>query len=743
MNEFLEQFMIECRELVEQATGDLLALEQTPDSRDRLDSAFRAFHTLKGAAGIVEFPAMGRLLHAAEDMLSAVRAGDRAVTVDLISLGLTCVDQVAQWLDVMAETQALPADADPAADRLAARFVAGAAEPLVPVPAGVAAGTPPWVVSLLSAHPATPAAAALRYVPDTDCFFRGEDPLGLIARVPGLLALRLTPAAPWPPLDLLDPFACNLVIEALLGADTETVAAHLRTVSDQVETWALAAPGAAAHPVSARGRAVLQAQIDLVVDARGEGFAGTLGSAARVVTQIVSQAGLDAGAVARALEASQAAEDPSPFADVVRRILEPLPAEPVPDPAAAPAGETDASPEAGGQDTVARALRVDVDRIDAIIKLAGELTVLKNALGHAVRRARAGEDGQSLAPTLKDQHARLERLTDELQRSALAIRVLPLRHVFQRFSRLVREMAVSLGKSARLVVEGDATEADKVVVEALFEPLLHVVRNALDHGVEDPAVRQAAGKPETALIRLSGFRDGERVIVEVADDGRGVDPVLVRQVAAERGLQSGEALAALSDEEVVELIFAAGFSTAGVVTGLSGRGVGMDAARAAIERLGGRVTLRSRAGEGTTIRFLLPFTVMMTRVMIVEVAGQVFGVPFDAVAETLQIPRADISQVGAAEAFVLRGRTVPLVGLGAALGLPPAESRAPLVKAVVASVGGQSSALEVDGFGEPLDVMLKPMDGLLAGMPAVAGTALLGDGRVLIVVDVRELLRWG
>jgi len=201
-----------------------------------------------------------------------------------------------------------------------------------------------------------------------------------------------------------------------------------------------------------------------------------------------------------------------------------------------------------------------------------------------------------------------------------------------------------------------------------------------------------------------------------------------------------EALEALRDEEAVELIFAPGFSTADAVTSLSGRGVGMDVARATIERLGGRVTIQTRLGEGTTIRFILPFTVMMTRVMTVEAAGQVFGVPIEAVVETLQIPCEAIHRIGAAEAFVLRDQTVPLVSLGDALGLP-ADRRPAVVKAVVTAVGGRLNALQVDGFGERLDVMLKPMEGLLAGMNGVAGATLMGDGRVLIVLDLPELLQ--
>ncbi len=197
----------------------------------------------------------------------------------------------------------------------------------------------------------------------------------------------------------------------------------------------------------------------------------------------------------------------------------------------------------------------------------------------------------------------------------------------------------------------------------------------------------------------------------------------------------------MTDDEVVNLIFAPGFSTAATVTDISGRGVGMDAVRTAVGRLGGQVSLRSRPGEGTVVRFILPFTVMMTRVMTVEAGGQVFGVPFEAVVETLQIPREGVSAVGAARAFVLRGRTVPLLSLAEALDLPGAAAATGAAKAVVITVGGQLGAFEVDRFGERLDVMLKPMDGLLAGMAGVAGATLLGDGRVLLVLDLQELLQ--
>jgi two-component system chemotaxis sensor kinase CheA len=341
---------------------------------------------------------------------------------------------------------------------------------------------------------------------------------------------------------------------------------------------------------------------------------------------------------------------------------------------------------------------------------------------------------------LREQHAGLDRLVGALQQAVLNIRVLPLGHVFNRFPRLVREIAATLGKSVRLVVEGETTEADKAVVEALFEPLLHGVRNAIDHGIESPAKREALGKAPVATVRLRAAREGERVVVEVEDDGRGIDPAAIRAVAERRGLLPPDALAALTDEDAVDLVFAPGFSTAAAVTDLSGRGVGMDAVRSAVERMGGRVVVESRLGSGTTLRMSLPFTLMLTRVMTVEAGGQVFGIPLDTVVETLRIRRDRIVPVGAARAFVLRDRTIPLVTLAEALGGATDGASGPETNVVVVAVGDQLGGLAVDRLGLQMEVMLKPVDGLLADVPAIAGTTLLGDGRVLIVLDVVELL---
>jgi len=366
--------------------------------------------------------------------------------------------------------------------------------------------------------------------------------------------------------------------------------------------------------------------------------------------------------------------------------------------------------------------------------------VAKNALGHLAALAEAGADAATLAGQLKTQHAMLDRLVRELQDSVLNIRVLPMRHVFQRFPRLVREMSATLGKPARLITVGEDTEADKVIVESLFEPLLHLMRNAIDHGVEPAGARAAAGKPAIAAIRLNAYREGGHVVVEVADDGGGVDVAQVLRIAVERGVIAAGAADGLSEAAAIDLIFAPGFSTADAVTQLSGRGVGMDAVRTAVERLGGRVSLDSRPGEGTRVRLDLPFTVLMTRILTVEAGGQRFGIPLDAVIETVRAPRSRLVEIGQAQAFVHRDRTLPLIRLAEALGGPPAPSVPDEANVVVVSAGGQTAGLEVARIGERMEVMLKPLDGLMAGAPALAGATLTGDGQVLLVLDLQELL---
>lgn len=625
MNEFLEQFVVESRELIEQAESALEALEHRREGRESLETLLRALHTLKGGAGIVDFAAMERALHATEDAFIPVRKENAPISDGLLAASHFSLDQVRNWLDRIDLTGAIPEQAAAEAEKVIAR-----------------------------SRTATPTVAASK----ENVFFAAKVELPDLAQ--SVLAAQV----------------------ALLDAPDET----------SLEGRVGAAGRVAANIFRRLGQS---STVEKIEEAAKQSWAER-----------------DAAALRRAIAGASIASVSSfaPATTVSER-----------------------------SDGVAKTLRVNASRIDDLVRLVGELSVVKNALGHATRRAAAEES--SLAHALKKNFIQLGHIATELQQAVLEMRVLPLATVLQRFAPVVREMSASLGKPARVVVEGGDTDADKAIVDMLFEPLLHVVRNAMDHGIEDAAKRAAAGKPPMSTVTLRAFRSGEQVVVEVQDDGGGIDAGRIREAAVSRGIVTADSASSMSAEQAVALVFAPGFSTATKVTELSGRGVGMDAVRNAIARLGGMVAIQSTVGVGTTVRFSLPFSVLMTHVMTVESGGQMFGIPLEAVVETLSVPVESISAIGAARAVVRRDRTIPIFDLASLLSERKTDGNKLNAIIVVATIGGQTSGIEVDRLGERMEVMLKPLDGMLSGIPGVSGTTILGDGRVLLVLDLEGVLQ--
>ena len=346
------------------------------------------------------------------------------------------------------------------------------------------------------------------------------------------------------------------------------------------------------------------------------GVAGALGNLLHGADLPVSQPEFDA-AVAQALDAGRAA----PLLALLDHLERP---------AAAAAPEAAARP-------ASRVLKVDQERVDRLMNLIGELVVSKNALPFLARRAEQVHGSREMAREIKDQYAVIDRLAQEMQGAIMQVRMIPVSEVFDRFPRLVRDLARKLDKRIELVIEGEDTAADKTIIESLGDPLLHIVRNAIDHGIEPAAQRAGAGKPGGATLRLSARQEGDQVVIEVADDGRGIDPARMRRSAVEKGLLDAEQAGRLSDQEAVNLIFRAGFSTAAEISDLSGRGVGMDVVRTTVDRLGGTVGVTSVIGQGTRVGLSLPLSMAITRVMTVEAGGTLFGIPMELIGETVRL----------------------------------------------------------------------------------------------------------
>jgi two-component system chemotaxis sensor kinase CheA len=757
MNALHEQFVVETRELIHQATDDLIAAEREGFSPERVDRVFRAFHTLKGSAGVVDLPAMSLTLHAAEDVLAAISAGRMAVSPGVIDDALACLDQVSGWVDAFEVHQALPPrageDARAMAERLrkllsaSAGTLPGRSETVATEPA-----LPDWATGLLASWreragneaSAPPYLFALVYEPHAGCFFNGDDPLDLMRRVPNVVAFSMEAREAWPPLEDFDPLACNLRLQALASATREELATVFRLVPDQVRFFEIPASVLQAEPgvqpaiddMAMLARAILEEQMHVLrAAAPNEDHIGRFGAAARTAANALRHANRHplAQRIESAAAESLSHSEASPLLSAIDEALSAIDDEST-DAAEGPDNET--QPRAGG-----RSLRVAEARIDALIDLAGELLVVKNGFVHLARRVEAEIGGHDIARLMRGQHEAMERLAGELHGAILQLRMVPIAQVFRTFPRLVRDMAQRLGKDVTLLTRGESTECDKTIADLLFEPLLHLVRNALDHGLDPAVERSAAGKPKSGTITLAASRTGDRFVIEVSDDGRGIDPTMVRRKAAERGLLPPDELAAMPDEQVIELIFAAGFSTAANVSEISGRGVGMDVVRTTIERIGGRVTLNSRAGLGTKVTLDLPVNIAMSRIMVVEAGGQVFGIAMEAVSETIRLTPDRISRIKNNDGFVLHDRVVPICSLAEIMHLP--APRAPgngdrLV--VVAEIGGRVTALEVDAIRDRLEVVLKPMQGLLSNARGYVGTTLTADGAVLLVLDLKEIL---
>lgn len=755
MNALLEQFLLESRDLIAEATRDLLALERTPDDGALIVGVFRAFHTLKGSSGVFGIQPMTRMLHAAEDILAAIRDGRAATGPDLTDALLESLDQTARWLDELEASEALPADADATAAALIGRLHGDGgidtARPDAPMAGDLDIFTGDERASVLDAVHGQPAGTGvfrIAYRPDPRCFFNGDDPLKLLAGLPGLAALRISAREGWPALDSLDPFQCHLDIDALVLGDESAVRHAFRLVADQVTIAAIdpAALSPQPSPIAGAGDvvgAVLEEQRRLLAtpDVPPGEVAGRWGSAAAAAANALRHEGRGgtADALAAALALAQDRLDPKPLAEALERAMRDRLASGKDLAASLP------SQQPSSQQASSRSLRVEEQRVDRLFALVGEMIVAKNTLGWLAGRTAEAADPSGIVRPLRDLHALVERLTRDMHDAVVRIRTVPVGQVFDRFPRLVRDLSLRLGKPADLAIEGEATSADKTVVDALFEPLMHLIRNSLDHGVERPEERRARGKPDRATVVLRAFHANDRLVVEISDDGGGIDLAAVGRKAVLAGVLDEAQLALLTDAEVAALIFAPGLSTMEETSDLSGRGVGMSAVRMAIERIGGSVGIRTLRHRGTTISLELPLTLALLRIVTVSARGRRFGAPLDDVAETIRLPDSHIQRIRGRRAFTWRDQVVPLHPLGRLLELPEEPGQGQrrgdgddrLV--LVVRTGGGVFGLEVDGIGDRLEVALRPMDGLLANIPAYLGTTLQGDGGVLLILNLKEL----
>jgi two-component system chemotaxis sensor kinase CheA len=810
MTPLLQQFLSESRDFLQSISQNLLRLEKVPGDAEVMGDLFRSVHTLKGNSGLFDFPEMSRVLHAAEDLMSVVRDGRLGFSQELADRLLDAMDFVGMLLDEIEAGASGGAAHAPASVKLAdslRRIIVDSdgvkAHDGVPdAKPGPVGGAEPAAVTLpLEAVPlpertawyeAAGRGAPLHwviYVPEADCFFKGEDPFFQARQTPEVLWRRISARGLWPPLAELDPYQCVLRFDLVTAAPRAELDEHFRYVPEQVTIVPLTqqllkpAPGAtttttvATHaPGGAVSEsftaAILAAQVTALglpdgvswLPGRLRGIAATLAACYRSSGREALLPALDA-ALALALASMRAA----PLRDWVLAhgaVAAPAADDSTSPPATVPATQVGtppagAAPPAGAEGSLnirdmpfgrraedalpARAvLKVDQEKIDRLMSLIGEMVVAKNGLPFLASRAETVFGVRELSREIKTQYSVINRIAEEMQDAIMQVRMMPVSGVFQRFPRLVRDISHKLGKEVILTLEGEETEADKNIIEALAEPLIHILRNSLDHGIEMPEVRRAAGKPAEGRLVIRASQDSGRVLIDISDDGKGIDPAVIKRKAYEKGLIDEAVLERISDQEAINLVFAAGFSTAEVVSDLSGRGVGMDVVRNAVERVNGSVALTSVPGKGTSLRLSLPLSMAVTNVMVIESNKQIFGVPMEMVIETVRVRRADIRSIKNRQTIVLRNRILPLRSLNEMLAAdsPQVSNDQDEIATLVVQIHGESMGIVVDDFREVVDIILKPMGGILGGVPGYSGSALLGDGSVLMVLNPKELVTW-
>ena len=700
-------FFQECDELLDDLETGLLAIQSGEDGGDTVNAVFRAVHSIKGGAGAFGLDALVRFAHVFETTMDDVRSGKLAPAPDVLVVLLRAADVLSDHV--------LAAKGGTAVDEAAAAVVVADLQRYVgpgaleaPVEEALDFAFAPMTLSLDTPDDVEVEAAAgasasvewnLQFRPHAALYRNANDALVLMRELERLGSITvMADEAGLPDLALLEvDTPCLTWTIVLTAADTVTRSQILEIFE------------------------FVEGDCDLTLTCVDEPASET-------------DAGANFGDV-----------DPEVLLARLMREADLSLDEPAPTPSAAPAtamapraaspSSAPASPAAGGEPLVQTTIRVDLERVDRLIDLVGELVINQAMLAQQVVEAGLARSS-TIALGLDD----LEQLTREIQDSVMAIRAQPVKSVFQRMPRLVREVAAATGKRVRLATEGEGTEVDKTVIERLSEPITHMIRNAIDHGLETPSERAASGKSEEGLVRLSAQHRSGRIVIEVSDDGRGIDRERVRAMAVERGIVEPDAI--LTDEEVDNLIFAPGFSTAAAVSDISGRGVGMDVVKRSIQALGGRIVITSRPGEGSTFTLSLPLTLAVLDGMVVTVGEQTLVVPISVIIETLQPKAVDIRPLGPqGTVLTVRGSHVPFVDVASALNWESAGD-GPLggVTLLVESELGGLAALRVDAIQGQRQVVIKSLEQNYRQVDGVAAATILGDGRVALILDVDGLI---
>ncbi|BCX69923.1 chemotaxis protein CheA [Pseudomonas izuensis] len=742
--EILQDFLVEAGEILEQLSEQLVELESRPDDADLLNAIFRGFHTVKGGAGFLQLNELVECCHIAENVFDILRKGERRVDSELMDVVLEALDAVNSMFSEVRERSPITAATPELLAALARLAEPQTADEAAPAPVAEVVEEPvaqsesgditdnefEQLLDSLNAVKAQAEAPAAAPAPAGDGVASDEitdaEFESLLDQLHGkgqfavdAVVAPVAPAAPEAPKaagdssDITDD-EFEALLDQLHGKGNFAVEA--------LESAIASVPTPAAPTAAAAGSDLITDHEfeSLLDELHGKGKFTEVGSTSAAVT------GASTPVVAPVAKAA-----PAPAA----KAPEPKTETPAPAPTAAPApARAQAAPPAEKPASEAETtVRVDTARLDEIMNMVGELVLVRNRL---VRLGlNSGDEAMSKAVS------NLDVVTADLQTAVMKTRMQPIKKVFGRFPRLVRDLARQLKKEIILELVGEETDLDKNLVEALADPLVHLVRNAVDHGIESPEEREASGKARGGKVILAAEQEGDHILLSISDDGKGMDPNVLRSIAVKRGVMDKDAADRLSDTECYNLIFAPGFSTKTEISDVSGRGVGMDVVKTKISQLNGSINIFSAKGQGSKIVIKVPLTLAIMPTLMVMLGNQAFAFPLVNVNEIFHLDLSTTNVVDGQEVVIVRDKALPLFYLKRWLVSSAAHEEQREGHVVILSVGTQRIGFVVDQLVGQEEVVIKPLGKMLQGTPGMSGATITGDGRIALILDVPSMLK--
>ena len=693
-NQYMEMFLEESREHLQSLNDGLLALENDPEEVSVVNDIFRNAHTIKGMSATMGFTKIAELTHDMENVFDLLRKEQMKVNPDIMDTLFKTIDSLEQMIESVGSGGPEDVvDITSFASKLSALASGKSISEAEPAPAPAAEAAP--------AAAAAPAAGASIEYSDTD-----KDVI-LEAANGGMHVYHIKVT-----------LATGCVLKS---ARTYMVMNSLDQIGEVVKS---------VPPAEDLEQEKFDQSFDVVVvtDSEMKSIEDTLLSISEVDTVEMTDAVEEIKQLEAPAAAAAPAEAAAPAASNVPATT--VPTAPAAKSAAPPAKKpaADAKKLKGGQ-----SVRVDIEKLDTLLNLMGELVINKVRLEQIGITHRLTE----LTETLEQ----MDRVTTDLQTVVMKVRMVPVGQVFNRFPRMVRDLAKELNKELNLTVEGEETELDRTVIDEIGDPIMHLLRNSLDHGLEHPDEREAKGKPRIGEVGLIARHEGNNVVIMVTDDGKGIDADVIRRKAVEKGMISQEEADSLDDADAVRLIFLPGFSTAEQITDVSGRGVGMDVVRSKIETLGGHVDVETKIDEGSVFKIKLPLTLAIIQALLVKVQEEMYAIPLGSIDSTINITQEDIKTVRNKEVIVLRGQIIPIIRLGDVLNVPRVnEKDNDDIFVVVVHIGERKAGIVVDNLIGQQEIVIKTLGKLLAGLKVISGATVLGDGRVAMILDVSALM---